>query len=721
MIRANSEASYECLRQRPEPPTTKKLSIVTLTRIFVLTNENQSLVRDITTPSLPNFVTLCLRLSKDSKGNALPGPNANDPVLSTVLWSIGKLLPQHPRTFKPFHDQIHALVLPLTAATPSALLADGREAVQHCAEVIAQRARHVFVLLNIRPLKTNTSQEWERSLSHTISAAQSTADRVFRGLSEDPDAGAWNPSLGTSVNSSLDGICQTYDGESQWPIWKGIHAGLERLSGQLLTVHSFLTYHNPTPVALPVSNLVGLIDRILSALPPSRKSSKEASPGTQTKPGISRDEREAVWAYLPSLHVSALKILEQLVVRLEEASVSFDQQLLNYTIWTFEHEHSYMEIRRTVYRILSMLLARCRPGVNRSVAAPLTLCLRKCCEDLLAPQPDLRYPQGNLVPTDVAPNQIPINTDAYLKGSDAFLNTSSSVSGLQEEATSLIATALEHLPSGILPFSVRSNIDRTAVLARSKPILVSSVLNPPARRGRKQRSSVMPFLARQFPQCSSTEALLRPRMPPLQFNATDYREDSDEESVERGHDTQETAQLSPEAIGNFTEGDLRTDLESGRPETLEVVLDRGESFLVETQPSFSDRQMSEAHGPEAVLPAKRTRERESERLDETVADGPKQPLPPSSEPERKRMRDGDRRVYAPPIAEDELPPPAAPVPLVNAAPLSADIPVFAESIANLQTSNWDMDDNDSDDSSIPPIDPTMDTEEEDDENYYDTD
>lgn len=507
------------------------------------------------------------------------------------------------------------------------------------------------------------------------------------------------------------------DGESEWPGWRGVYAGLERLNGHLLTVYTYLMNSTPNPVAVPVPKLFGLIDRILAALPPSGRGLKAADTGTQTRPEIGRDEREAAWTWLPHLHVSALKILEQLVVRLEEGSMALDHQLLNSITWTFEHEHAHVEIRKAVYRILPLLFARCKAGVHRSVVPSLASCLKVCCEDLIPTQAEVKYSRGNAASTDLAPNKDPTNGDAYHKRSDAASTLSGISDDLQELAASVLSGALEYLPSGSLPFSVRSKIDRTGALARNEPILQSSVLNPATQRARKQQSSLMPLLARQFPQSSVTEALLRPRMPLLRLNTADLPGDSDDE-INRSESAMPTVTyISPEAPDGLTEGDMQTSLEIDRLETLATDLERVGSYAVETQSPLSGPQMNKPPAPEAVLAAKRTRtsESDSESVNGISTDGLKQLLPPGDEPERKRMRSGDDDLYVPPTTEDDLLPPVGRGPSEYVAPAAVGRSTSAEPLTNFRTGNEKLDDDDSDDSSIPPIDPSMDTEDEEDE------
>ncbi|KAI4140829.1 MAG: hypothetical protein L6R39_005636 [Caloplaca ligustica] len=454
---------------------------------------------------------------------------------------------------------------------------------------------------------------------------------------------------------------------------------------------------------------MGLINRLLSALPPSKGSSNDVSTGTPTKPEISRDEREAVWTWLPSIHVSALQILEQLVVRLEEGSMSLDQRLLDLATWTFEHEHDHVEIRKAVYKILPFLLSRYKGGAQGSTASSLAYCLRICCDDLLSTQGDSEYLQGNVGSTDVTTNKDPMNADAYHKRSDPPSTPSATLNDLQDSAALLLSAALENLPSSFLP-SVRSTIDGMAVLSQSQPVLRSSVLNPPARRGRKQQSSVMPFLAQQFPNSPSTEALLRPRMPQLQLNATNHTEDTDEEVDEWEDTTRKPTRLSPEAVSDFKKGNFQASVETDRPETVELGLDSAEA-----RPLSSDPQTYQAHGPDTVLPAKRSREPDTESLSHTASDRPEHLLPPGGEPERKRTRNGGQSLHVPPATEDDVSHPVTKVRSETVLAPTIDVPISAESMGSLWSTNEEIGDDDSDESSVPPIDPTMDTEDEEDE------
>lgn len=98
---------------KPDPPTSKKLCIITLTRIFILTREYPTLVREITTPSLPAFVQAALQVTSS---------NAPAGLLQIVLESFNQLLPRHPTIFRSYLKQLNQLLAATVAPTPSSTL-----------------------------------------------------------------------------------------------------------------------------------------------------------------------------------------------------------------------------------------------------------------------------------------------------------------------------------------------------------------------------------------------------------------------------------------------------------------------------------------------------------------------------------------------------------------------------------------------------------------------
>ena len=140
-----------------------------------------------------------------------------------------------------------------------------------------------------------------------------------------------------------------------------------------------------------------------------------------------------------------------------------------------------------------------------------------CCEDLL-PQ------NGNANPAKQIAAQARSNgglQSSKNSNPNAFLDfgISSKVStadfaGLQNAAQDLLRALLACLPAHHISNSLRSLIDRTAILIQHKEAMIASVLNPPPNKGSgKAAASILPFLAQLFPGDHSVESLVRPRMP----------------------------------------------------------------------------------------------------------------------------------------------------------------------------------------------------------------
>ncbi|KAI4179707.1 MAG: hypothetical protein L6R41_007682 [Letrouitia leprolyta] len=594
--------------ERPEPSSTKKLCIICLTRIFLLTRGNQSLVREMTTPSLPPFITACMRVLQDGKMKSSQQISAHDSLLSTILWAFGKLIPLHPKIFKPFVDRIHSIIMPMIAAAPSSRQAESSEPqnkLTSCPEIVAQKARHVFVLLNFCGSTTSSSQDWEKSLSRVIEDTHFTAHVVFRGFAEESEMSIGNGSVTQNI-APHTGLYQSNEDKPGRPNWIRIHAGLERLNGQILTIQTFLQYPTPVPITVPVSKIFYLIDRILSIIPPSERASRGTDPGTPVKPELSRDEREAVWT-------------------------------------------------------------------------------------------DSGHLQGYSL-SNPASNEYAMHADSYFQKP----NTSSDIGisgSLQNVAASLLSAALAYLPSTFLPFSVRSKIDRSAVLAQNEELLQTSVLNAGARKGRKQQSSLLPLLSRHFSESRNTECLIRPRLPPIQSNIADLSNSGSDEEIDADKDREEN-------IDHIMAGELNMPT-MGSAAPAAHANDQG---IIETGGLETETRRSKS--PSLALSVKRTRDLEPSDRKSGALSEVEHLSPPDGEPQRKRMRDSADETYIPSTTEDDVPTSVAPLPTGNPAPSSAGTRPESESLAALWKADEDMANDDSDDSSIPPIDPTLDTEDE---------
>ncbi|PGH01212.1 hypothetical protein AJ79_07983 [Helicocarpus griseus UAMH5409] len=496
---------------RPDPSSTKKLCLITLTRIFQLTYPYQTLVREITTPSLPSFITSCLNLvSVKPPGAQVRQLNKNTSLLETVLHVFVELLPHHPTIFRPFSSQIHGLILPLigSSGVPGSLSEPG-----------ISLAQQVFISLHHCAPKNTGGEEWLKACRSTISSIHQTSDYLFRGVVEQ-----WE-----SVDTSLRQTSRPKnysrpvgdDGPDALglPSWQGVHAGGERLESLLRLLTSFLSMPTSSTVSVPLGSILDLSNRLISVTAPSSNGEDEASQrGTEFNLQIGREEKESLCAELPKLHIAALNLLCAIVESFGLGSVAVAQSCLEQTLWTFESEGGNTNVRTAIYRIVNAILPIIGPSMTKPGISSLAPVVRSACQDLL-PSPtngnaDVNQPGRKTV---AKPNATISNVDSFLnRNPKSPSDTERSFPILKAAAADLLPNILTFLPTEHTPPYLRTEIDRTAILTKNEAVMMASVLNPvPTTSGRRNPPSLMPFLARSYPETAGVEALLRPRMPVL--------------------------------------------------------------------------------------------------------------------------------------------------------------------------------------------------------------
>lgn len=445
--------------------------------------------------------------------------DGHSPLLLVVLHALSELITMHPTSFRPFVPQIQSLTHPLIAPTPSNV-ENGADSTSFSAPV-SKSARRLFVLLHVAAPKNTSEEGWAKSLDALILAAQGTADRVFRSLIED-----WTPSIGKHDVASSVLIEEIVSDQKPTPLalpaWTGIQAGIERLDGLLHILQAFLGSATAAAVALPVGNILDLVDRVLSTFPPGN------GRNPRVKPEIGRDEREALWVGLPRLQTSSLGVCSLMVSRMGHSSAAIAPTILEQLLWTFESQYGNDGFRRAAYELTSQILIAFGPSLPRSYVASLSRCIRMCCEDLLpSVESQLQDRQVSIPNTTKSPNGITssTNADSYLKSSSNQVHVSDASPDVLEAARALLPLTLINLPNEYLPFSLRCQIDRTSIITNNRKTMISSVINPASKRkGQKQSSSILPFLARSHPEALEVEVLLRPQMPPIRSRRNDGRE-----------------------------------------------------------------------------------------------------------------------------------------------------------------------------------------------------
>lgn len=533
----------------------KKLCIITLARIFLCTHEYPTLIREITTPSLPAFLTACLNLihPKSAPGKAQPeSPRAS--LLPVVLGSFCRLLPNHPTIFRSFETRLTEILLPLLAPAESFdKLHPVTASTPPSSPQITDAAQQLYILLHYCAPKSASSEDWSKRMLATINQFQATSDVVFRAVIEDYESLARST---PQARGNVDYAAQAKENDSTalaMPTWYGIRAGSARLVGILGLIKSFITTQTAAPITFPITEVIDLAMRALSVAGPMSQGTQDETMITFNKQ-IGKDEREELWGELPSIHQAAIEILGALFDRFENASTAVVPIALDQITWIFKREAHSIPVRLAAYATMAKMVLSSASGFTRSQVADLSRMVRSACEDVI---------QENLLAAEEAPVlTTPAKNGQKKTGSlnaDTFLRTQAPAPATQRHghepiyyaAVSFLTAFLARTPAQHIGQSVRAVVDRTAVLSGNSDLMLASVLNPPYSTSHgKSRSSILPLLARAAPDDLAVECLLRPRMPAIKINYLDAGEDDtrndeddneemDEDSSERHEDTQE--------------------------------------------------------------------------------------------------------------------------------------------------------------------------------------
>lgn len=526
---------------KPDPFSSKQLCIITLTRIFTLTRDYPTLLREFTTPSLTPFIQSTLQIATSKTSPAL---------LETILESYNQLLPRHPTTFRSYLKQIQPLLNQLIAPTPSSKL--GPEQVPggrlHVTRATSQAAQRLYTQLPCsapNAAKGAASEEWQTSFKKTVENAHHVLDKVYRAVVED-----WKPSTRDASHANGD----TLDDEVQeraadtmsLPPWSGIFAGGERLIGLLGLVNSYLLCPTTLPVNINLGVLLDLLTRLLSLTIPAGKS--QGFNAVRFNNQVSKEERENLWLLLPKIHVATIEILLSLMQRTDSSSISIDAGMLDQLVWVFNAEKDIPEVRTAIYLGVVKILRRSGLALPKSSVDSLGGLLRQCCEDLLPQETSTTASKNAATQTKANGGaQATTNADAFLSLTKAK-GLSANYTGLQSAAHILLRDLFAHVRPQFLADSLRARIDRTAILIDDKDTMVASVLNPPpSTKFGKPSASILPLLARSRSGEQDVEALIRPRMPVI-FTGGRETDDIEEEDEEEDQDEEDEEDEEPEKM-----------------------------------------------------------------------------------------------------------------------------------------------------------------------------
>ncbi|KAL3465819.1 rRNA processing/ribosome biogenesis-domain-containing protein [Aspergillus heterothallicus] len=492
---------------KPDPTSAKTMAIITLTRIFHLTYQYPTLVREITTPSLPGFITSTLNLiSVKPASESTRRLKPNSPFVEVVLRAYLELIARHPTIFRPFTAQIHSVLQGIVGASSVAY-----------SQSVLDISDHLFIALHNCAPKNTGGEEWKNACRMTIISIHTTATHVLRAVVEQWESA--DPSLRQQLDHAIDyGREVGCHGTDALGLagWQGLDVGVDRLLVLLRLLSTFLKTATATTVSIPVGSILDLTARLMSVTV-----SSDAG-GVQANPSISRMEREHLLTELPRIHAACMGLLRTLVNTLETAALPIAQTILEQTLWVFRAEKSNKRIRTSVYGLIRVLVNHIGPSMTKKNVSSLTGIIRTSCTDILPQDTETSSKDSSDAKGKLKSNANSINADSFLNPNLRQGRQLTSVSAstkfpkLKRAASTLIPTILTSLPTEYLPSPLRAEIDRTIIVTSSKDAMYASVLNPfPAARGRGANISIIPFLARSYGSDMDVEALIRPRMPVL--------------------------------------------------------------------------------------------------------------------------------------------------------------------------------------------------------------
>ena len=697
---------------KPDPASTKKLCMITLTRCLLLTQGYPSIVRELTTPVLPAFLSACLKL--------LYKPLLLDESLLLVtLQALDELLPYHPAVFRPFQAQLRSCLLPMLAPTPSSLQQaqpDHDEGILPFTGNVANSARRTYVLLSVCAPKKTETDDWAKSVRLVCDTIHTTADSVFRALVEDRGS-----SMSRQPLKSAAETVSSHEGDPMGlPCWKGIQGGIERLVGLLRTLQAFIATSAEHVSTVPVGVLLDISNRVLSVPSPSS--------GPHTNPEIGRDEREGLLHGLPHVHAATIDLVSSLIQRLGQGAAPFYQEPLEHCLWVLNLEKSSVELRTAVYSIIRHLSMQFGLSFPKSLRAPLSNSLRLCCEELLSSATGIETANSDMVKgaqNSNANGASLISVDSYTKSTPKRPQQKQSQTNVQLAAAKLLQVALSCLPDGFLPRSVRAQMDRTATLTEDEDTLLASVLYPAITgQGNQATTSIMPFLARAFPGSSPVEALMKPRMPVIQTkqngHGLSYGHENNLEMEEPAYDHL----YSGSGISNFEVPERRSMVEDSMQ--AETTLHRETTASASNElfsPSYSQPQtaaasMVEVPETQPISVASSTKRGRDDAVEGHMAvqlsNIEVQQVEPTVEAnpafKRPRTERSPPQTLKPSVTHN-----VAHLEQTETAPTGVSFPTDTYTAPTLSTKEANIEEvnSDSDDSSIPHIDTTLSTDEED--------
>lgn len=466
--------------------------------------------------------------------------------------------------------------------------------------LVSAAARQLYTQLPYSTPKGASNEEWQASFKKTLERTHRVVDKVFRAVVEDWKPSGSNIQLSNS-NTVEDEVQELEDDIMGLSPWSGIFAGGERLVNLLKLIEAYLGCATAGPISLNVGAITDLLMRLLSVTVPSTSVNKDLQNYVRFNNQVSKDERENLWLILPKVHVAAIEMLLALSRRVDDCNTSIDSITLDQLAMLFTAEKATAEVRTACYMATTQILKRSGITLPKSSIEPLSTLIRSCCDDILpVDKPDTTSKQ---TPQQDKANgkakQASMNADTFLNSSNAYQNPAANFAGLQEAAHALVTALVSNIPHH-LSDSLRTRLDRTAILAGHKDAMIASVLNPPpSKKFGKPVSSILPLLARTNFGDAEVEALLKPRMPVIRIG----RQDPDAEDVEMEEEDEDEEDEEDEDDDEEEEDEQEEDAPSAEQDDANKFIGHELDSLLETATENHNKDISMTSRPAVPIPS----------------------------------------------------------------------------------------------------------------------
>jgi len=350
-------------------------------------------------------------------------------------------------------------------------------------------------------------------MSSSITAlAHETAGDVFRAILEDHESN--NSSRITNTKKHNFGKPPGNSGKDHLGLisWKGVSEGSSRLAALLLWFQHLLSSGTTQQVQVPFGEVLDLTTRILSVNIP--ESQNGAQPSLRYHIEASKEEREELSVNLPKLHISCLALLWSLCTTYKGILIPLYHIICDQILSKFQIMARHQDIRLFCYDIIGHIAITSNLSeldVNGKAFSDLVV---QVFNDLKAALPlaDSNKSQANSKDLTLATKTVQSQTMYSIPSN--LRNPSNAFSS----AWKLLPILLGPGVAPMLPRQLRTEADKLAVLLDHQEAMLASVLNPVlSDDGSMATASILPFLTRTGTGTPAVEALLRPRLPPTQY------------------------------------------------------------------------------------------------------------------------------------------------------------------------------------------------------------